>query len=443
MNNSFLEILIILLLLVANGIFAMAEIAIVSARQARLQQLADKGSAQARAALELMANPNQFFATTQIGITLIGILAGAFGGATIAEKIGSYLDTIPFLAPYGEALGIGLVVLCLTYFSLIIGELVPKRLALSNAERIAAAIASPMRGLSAIASPVVWFLSISTDTALRLLGIKPSSEPAVTEEEIRVMIRQGTQIGIFEEVEQDMIESVLHLDERRVNTVMTPRPQIGWIDLNDTLQDIRHKITNDPHSRFPVAEDNLDNVLGIVYTKDLLVQNLIGQPFDLKTLLRPALFVPESLSILKVLELFKQEKAHIALVTDEYGGIEGLVTPNDILESIVGDIPSLDSPTEPEAVRRDDGSWLLDGMLAIDQFKEIFNLENLPDEEQGIYYTLGGFVISQIGNIPTAGQRFEWERLRFEVVDMDGRRVDKVLVVPIQIASPHESPGQE
>lgn len=442
MDNPFLEILTILVLLVANGIFAMAEIAIVSARKARLQQLANEGSAQARAALELAANPNQFLATTQIGITLVGILAGAFGGATIAEDIGAYLDTIPFLAPYGEALGISIVVLGLTYFSLIIGELVPKRLALNNAEQIASTVAAPMRTLSIITSPIVWLLSISTDAALRLLRIKPSNEPSVTEEEIRVMIKHGTQIGIFEAVEQDMIEGVLHLDERRVNAVMTPRPQIVWVDIYDTPEDIQQKIIGAPHSCFPVAEDNVDNVLGIVYTKDLLIQNLTGQPLDLKTLLRPPLFVPESLSVLKVLELFKQERVHIALITDEYGGIEGIVTPGDILESIVGDIPAFDSLAEPEVVQRDDGSWLVDGLLAIDEFKEIFNLETLPEEE-GIYHTLAGFVISQVGNIPVIGQKFKWNNLQFEVVDMDGRRVDKVLVTPTQIDSPHESPGQE
>ncbi|HLE27123.1 MAG TPA: hemolysin family protein [Anaerolineales bacterium] len=432
MSNPVLEILIIFLLLVTNGVFAMAEIAIVSARKARLRQLADAGNSQARAALELAANPNQFLATAQIGITLVGILAGAFGGATIAEEIATRLGDIPFLAPYGETIGVGIVVLGITYFSLIIGELVPKRLALNNAERIASAVAAPMRGLSTIAAPVVRLLSVSTDIVIRLLGIKPSAEPSITPEELRILIEQGTESGVFEESEQDMIESVLRLDERRVGAFMTPRTHIVWFDIEDSPEDIRRKIADSQHSRFPVIKDSLDNVLGIVRAKDLLNQSLAGQPLDLRALLRPPLFIPESMSALKVLELFKQKGTHVALVTDEYGGIQGMVTHNDILEGIVGYIPSAGEPAEPQATRREDGSWLLDGLVHIDKLKEIFDIEKLPDEEHGHYQTVGGFVMTQVRSIPTVGQCFEWGKLRFEVVDMDGRRVDKVLVTPSQ-----------
>ena len=432
MSNPVLEILIIFLLLVTNGVFAMAEIAIVSARKARLRQLADAGNSQARAALELAANPNQFLATAQIGITLVGIFAGAFGGATIAEEIATRLGDIPFLAPYGETIGVGIVVLGITYFSLIIGELVPKRLALNNAERIASAVAAPMRGLSTIAAPVVRLLSVSTDIVIRLLGIKPSAEPSITPEELRILIEQGTESGVFEESEQDMIESVLRLDERRVGAFMTPRTHIVWFDIEDSPEDIRRKIADSQHSRFPVIKDSLDNVLGIVRAKDLLNQSLAGQPLDLRALLRPPLFIPESMSALKVLELFKQKGTHVALVTDEYGGIQGMVTHNDILEGIVGYIPSAGEPAEPQATRREDGSWLLDGLVHIDKLKEIFDIEKLPDEEHGHYQTVGGFVMTQVRSIPTVGQCFEWGKLRFEVVDMDGRRVDKVLVTPSQ-----------
>jgi len=432
LSNPVLEILIIFLLLVTNGVFAMAEIAIVSARKARLRQLADAGNSQARAALELAANPNQFLATAQIGITLVGILAGAFGGATIAEEIATRLGDIPFLAPYGETIGVGIVVLGITYFSLIIGELVPKRLALNNAERIASAVAAPMRGLSTIAAPVVRLLSVSTDIVIRLLGIKPSAEPSITPEELRILIEQGTESGVFEESEQDMIESVLRLDERRVGAFMTPRTHIVWFDIEDSPEDIRRKIADSQHSRFPVIKDSLDNVLGIVRAKDLLNQSLAGQPLDLRALLRPPLFIPESMSALKVLELFKQKGTHVALVTDEYGGIQGMVTHNDILEGIVGYIPSAGEPAEPQATRREDGSWLLDGLVHIDKLKEIFDIEKLPDEEHGHYQTVGGFVMTQVRSIPTVGQYFEWGKLRFEVVDMDGRRVDKVLVTPSQ-----------
>lgn len=428
MSNPVLEILIIFLLLVANGVFAMAEIAIVSARKARLQQLADAGNAQAHAALELATNPNQFLATAQIGITLVGILAGAFGGATIAEEIATRLNEIPSIAPYGETIGVGIVVLGITYFSLVIGELVPKRLALNNAERIASAVAAPMRALSTLTAPVVRLLSASTDMVIWLLGVKPSIEPSITPEEIKVLIEQGTESGVFEASEQDMMENVLRLDERRVGAFMTPRTQIVWFDIEDSPEDIRRKIANDQHSRFPVVKDSLDNVLGIVRARDLLNQSLAGQPLDLRVLLRSPLFVPESMSALKVLELFKQKGTHVALITDEYGGIEGMVTHNDILEAIAGYIPSAGEPAEPQATRREDGSWLLDGLLHIDELKEIFGIERLPGEEHGHYQTVGGFVMTQVQSIPTVGQCFEWGRLRFEVVDMDGRRVDKVLV---------------
>ncbi len=371
----------------------------------------------------------------QIGITLVGILAGAFGGATIAEEIAARLSVIPFLAPYGDVIGVGIVVLGLTYFSLIIGELVPKRLALNNAERIASAIAAPMRVLSAIAAPVVRLLSVSTDVVIRVLGVKPSAEPSITPEEIKILIEHGTESGVFEETEQDMIESVLRLDERRVGACMTPRTQIVWFDLEDSPEDIRRKIATSQHSRFPVIKDSLENVLGIVRAKDLLTQLLAGQPLDLKALLRPPLFIPESMSALKALELFKQKGTHLALIIDEYGGIHGIVTHNDILEDIAGNIPSTGEPAEPEATRREDGSWLLDGLLPIDKLKEIFDFEKLLDEEN--YRTVGGFVMSQVRSIPSVGQRFEWGKLCFEVVDMDGHRVDKVLVMPVQAVLPN------
>lgn len=438
MNNPLFEITFIFLLLVANGVFAMAEIAVVSARKARLQQLAQEGDKHARTALELATKPNQFLATVQIGITLVGTSAGAFGGATIAEEIATQLNEIPLLAPYGETIGISIVVIGITYFSLVIGELVPKRLALNNAERIASAVAVPMRVLSAIASPVVRLLSVSTDLVIRLMGVKPSKEPSISPEEIKVLIEQGTEKGIFEVSEQNMIDRVFRLDERRVSSFMTPRTHITWFDIEDTPEDIRRKIENSQHSRFPVAKGSLDNVLAIVRAKDLLNQILAGQPLDLSVLLHPPLFVSESMSALKVLDLFKQKRSHVALITDEYGGIQGMITHNDILEDIAGSVPCAGELAEPEAIRREDGSWLLDGLLHMDEFKEIFDLKELPEEAYSHYQTVGGFVMNQIRSIPAAGQYFEWEKLRFEVVDMDGHRVDKVLVTPIQAEEEHD-----
>jgi putative hemolysin len=424
-GNPVLEVFIILALLVANGVFAMSEIAIVSARKARLQQLAEEGNASAQTALDLATNPNQFLSTIQIGITLIGILAGAFGGATLAESIALGLATIPALAPYSEVIGVGIVVI--TYLSLIIGELVPKRVALNNPERIAASVAGPMNALSRVASPIVRMLSGSTDVVIRLLGIKPSDEPAVTEEEVKVLIEQGTQVGVFQPVEQDMIEGVLRLGERSVGAVMTPRTQIVWIDLEDLAEEIYRKVVGSHHSRFPVARESLDNFLGIILAKDLLAQHWQGQPLDLKSLLREPLFVPESMPALRLLELFKKKGTHVAMVLDEYGGVQGMITHNDILEDIAGYASTPGAP-EPQAVRREDGSWLVDGLLHIDRLKEIFDLDELPREELSLYQTVGGFVVDRFGNIPSVGQSFAWEGLRFEVVDMDAHRVDKVLV---------------
>jgi len=430
LNALVLEILIIFLLLVANGVFAMSEIAVVAARKIRLQQLADSGNTQAQIALSLAKKPNQFLATVQVGITLVGILAGAFGGATIAENIAAYLNTLPILAPYSELIGVGIVVIVITYLSLIIGELVPKRLALNNPERIASMMAPPMQFLSKIALPVVRLLDISTNVVIRLLGVKPSLEPTITLEEIKVLIEQGTESGIFEETEQDMIENVLRLDERPVGAWMTPRTKIVWLDIDEPLEEIRRKVVEYHYSRFPVAKDNLDNIIGVVRAKDLLVQSLTHQPLDLKGLLRPPLFIPESMSALDVLELFKEQGTHIALVTDEYGGIEGMITHNDILEDIVGNIPIAGEPSaEPQSQQREDGSWLVDGLLDIGSLKEIFEIEQLPDEEDRGYHTVGGFIMSQVHGIPIVGQYFEWRNLRFEVVDMDGRRVDKVLII--------------
>jgi len=433
LNELALEIIIIFLLLVINGVFAMSEMAVVAAKKIRLQQLADSGDTQAQTALKLAKNPNRFLATVQVGITLVGIMAGAFGGATIAESIATYLNVFPRLAPYSEVIGVGVVVIVITYFSLIIGELVPKRLALNSPERIASMMSPPMQILCKIAFPVVRLLDFSTNIVIRVLGVKPSREPAITLEEIKLLIEQGTESGIFEETEQDMIENVLRLDERPVGMSMTPRTKIVWLEIEEPLEEIQRKVVECHHSRFPVAKDNLDNIIGIVRAKDLLVQSLARQRLDLKVLLRPPLFIPESMSALDVLELFKKQKTHIALVTDEYGGIQGMVTHNDILEDIVGNIPTAgEASAEPQVQQREDGSWLVDGLLDIDAFKEIFEIEELPDEEDRGYHTVGGFVMSQMHSVPSVGQYFEWQNLRFEVVDMDGRRVDKVLIIPLR-----------
>ncbi|MBD2451400.1 HlyC/CorC family transporter [Nostoc sp. FACHB-152] len=431
MSSMTSEILIILVLIIANGIFSMSEMAVVSARKVRLQQLANQGDVKARAALKLAESPNNFLSTVQVGISLIGILTGAFGGATIANRLAVYVKLIPLLAPYSEPVSFGLVVLIITYLSLIIGELVPKRLALNNPEKIAAFVAIPMRALAALASPAVHLLSASTELVLRILGIRPSEEPQVTEEEIRILIEQGTEAGTFEEAEQDMVERVFRLGDRPVSSFMTPRPDIVWLDLEDNPEENRQKMTENGYSRYPVCQGGLDNVLGIIPVTDLLARSFRGESLDLTVGLRQPVFVPESTRGLKVLELFKQTITHMALVVDEYGVIQGLVTLNDIMSEIVGDVPADPGENDPQAVQREDGSWLLDGMLPVDEFFELFEMEEWESDERGSYQTLGGFVITHLGRIPAAADHFEWQGMRVEVMDMDGNRVDKVLVVPM------------
>ena len=438
MDSFGLQILIILLLIVANGLFAMSEIAIVAARKARLQQLADKGNRGARIALELSNSPNRFLSTAQMGITLIGILAGAFGSATLADKLADVLGRFPIIAPHEHAISILIVVLGIAYCSLVIGELVPKRLGLDHAERIASAVGPVMKGLAWVAHPVVHLLSLSTDFVLRLLGIRHRPQAPVTEEELRLMIRLGTQAGVFEPYEQLMMERVLKLGDRPVSAIMTPRLDVVWIDPEEPPETILRKVMESGYSQFPVASGNLENVLGIVSGKALLSQKLTGRALDPRSILRQALFVPASSSALRVLEQFKENRSHAGLVINEYGGFEGIVTLADILEAISGDIPLPYEEEEPEVVQRDDGSWLLDGMLLLDELKELLKIRDLPFDEDGSYQTVGGLVTAVLGRIPAAGDHFEWNGFRFEVADMDGRRVDKVIVTPLPAVAPKE-----
>jgi putative hemolysin len=427
-----IEILFIILLIAGNGLLAMSEFAIASARKARLQNLAERGDARARVALELADEPNQFLSTVQIGITLVGILAGAFGGATLAEQLAGRLEVIEPLAPYSEAIAVAVVVLAITYLSLVFGELVPKRLALSNSERVASAVARPMRLLSVIAAPAVRLLSFSTDTVLRLLGVKPSGEPPVTEDEIKVLIRQGTVAGVFEEAEEDLVQNVFRLGDRRVRALMTPRHEIVCLDIDDPPELNQRRVAESAHSRFPVCQGSIDKLSGIVRAKDLLVQQMSGGPFDLRAIMRPPLFIPDSMRALTVLEEFKQTGRHLALVIDEHGGIEGLITHHDILSALVGNIPMVDELVELQIVQREDGSWLIDGALLIDELKDLYDLKRLPGEEEETFQTVGGFVMWYLGRVPSIGEHFEWNGLRFEVLDMDRRRIDKVLVTPLK-----------
>jgi putative hemolysin len=428
MSNLFVQFIIIILLVVLNGIFAMSEIAMVSVRKARLHRKARSGDKSAQTALELAENPTRFLSTVQVGITLIGILSGALGGATLASSLAKVFAGIPLIAEYSDGIALTIVVATITYMQLVFGELIPKRIGLNSPENIAIKVSVPMKALSKITAPIVTLLSSSTEIGLRIFGFKSDESPMVTEEEIKLLLQQGTKIGIFEEVEHDLVESVFRLADRRVDAIMTPHTDLEWINLNDPFDEIQEKIIASPYSHFPVAEGNLDNIIGILLLKDFLLATRNGLEPDLKKLLVPPVFVPESMPALKVLESFRSSKNQLALVIDEYGGMLGMVTLFDILKAIVGSIPQDGEKESEMIVQRNDGSWLLDGKLPIDELKEIFTIDELPDEERMGYQTLGGFIMSQLGKIPTEGNRYQWKQYLFEVMDMDANRVDKVLL---------------
>jgi putative hemolysin len=431
MPAAAVEIFVIFLLILANGAFALSEIAIVSARKARLEQRATEGDPRAKAALDLANDPGPFLSTIQIGITLVGILMGAFGGAVLSATLAVALSHVSALQPYSRTLALAIVVLGMTFASLVVGELLPKRLALSDPERIAAAVARPMSLLARIARPVEWLLSRTTDGLLRILGVRPSTAPPVTEEEIHVLVKQGARAGVFEQVEQAMLGRVLRLGDRRVSVLMVPRTEVVWLDLDDPPEENRRKIIEHRHSIFPVCRGDFDHVLGVVHARDLLARCLAGEDLDLGSALQTPHFVPEGTRVLRLLETFRETGRHVALVVDEYGGTLGMVTATDILEAIVGDLPSPEELAEPEAVRRDDGSWLIDGLMPVEELQELVGLRELPHGASENYETLGGMVMTHLARIPTSGDRFDWEGHRFEVVDMDGHRVDKVLVTPL------------
>lgn len=442
------ELMIIVLLIALNGMFALSEIAIVTARKIRLRQAANDGNAGAAAALELANAPTRFLSTIQLGITSIGILVGAFGGATLADELSVGFAEVWLIGEYSEIISFGIVVLAITYLSVIFGELVPKRLALGNAERIASALAPLMSTLAKFTAPAVYLLTKSTELVFRLLGISPGQEPPITEEEIKIMLSQGTASGALEHIEQELIERVLRLGNRTADAVMTPRTEITWLDMDDTPQVMRDKVTLTGYSHFPVCQGNLDNVQGIVLAKDFLSQNLTDDEFDLKFLLQPGLFVPEGVPALEVLKRFRVVRTKVALMIDEYGGVQGLMAISDIVEAIIGDISERTEAGESEVFQREDGSLLLDAKIPVDEFKELFKLRTLPYEGESYYQTLGGFVMVFLRRLPTTGDVIEWGGLRIEVVDMDGRRVDKVLVSSLhsdkpEHTKPHPSDTEE
>ncbi len=423
-----LELAAVLFLILLNGFFAMSELAVVSARKIRLQQMAEEGRRGAAAALSLQEDPSRFLSTVQIGITLIGVINGAVGGATLAERLSPVLEAIPAFAGYGETLAIAIVVMVITYLSLIAGELVPKRIALNKAEAIACFAAPIMRSLSRATAPFVWLLGASTEAMLKLLRVPEKAEQTVTEEEVKSLIAEGTASGVFDPGEKRMIEGVMRLADRTVRSLMTPRPEVMWLDIDDEPENIKREIREAGHSRFPVCRGDFDDVMGVVHTKDLLHSLLQGGKFDLRAVVRDALIVHDGTEVMRLLDLFKQSGEHMAIVVDEYGTVEGIATLTDVLEGIAGELPD-DGGEDSDIVRRADGSLLIDGMMAVEEVEAHLGLKSLRDEDSG-YHTLAGFLLFKLGRIPTAGEYADHDGYRFEVVDMDGRRIDKVLVTP-------------
>lgn len=425
-----MEILFLVGLVLLNGVFAMSEMAVVASRKPRLQHVADQGDAGAQAALALAQEPTAFLSTVQIGITLVGILAGAVGEAALAQDLSAWFVTQGVSTGVAQALAFFLVVAVIAYFSLVLGELAPKRIALHHPEPIAIAVAKPMTLLAKLGHPLVQLLSFSTEAVLRLLGEREREEPPVTEDEVRVMLDQGADAGVFEQSEKEMVKNVFLLGDQRIASIMTLRNDIVFLDVEEPMEETRRKLINSTVSRLPVCRGSVDRILGFVQAKDLLARLLKGEDLDLIAAAHRPLFAPRTMTPMRLLEHFKDSKVHLAIVTDEHGDTAGVVTLDDVLESVAGEFPRADEEHDPDIVQREDGSWLLSGQLDISRFRDLLNLGPLPDQERADYHTLAGFVMVQLGKVPVVGDTLNWQQLRIEVVDMDGNRVDRVLVSP-------------
>lgn len=419
-----LELFILIVLVLLNGVFAMSELAIVSSKTPRLKVRADRGDKGARAALRLMEDPSRMLSTVQIGITLIGVIAGAYGATAIADDLAPVVTrTFPQFAEYADDIAFAIVIAGTTYLSLVLGELVPKRIALLAPEAIAGFVARPMARVAQVASPAVWLLKASTDGLLRLLGLHRARQSDVTEEEIHSLIDEGHSAGLIESEEREMITGVMRLGDRTVRAIMTPRTDIVWIDPTQPREEILRIMRESGHSRFPVAAGGVDHVRGVVQTKELLTA---GGEFDIEATMHPIVVVPESLSVLRLLDAMRGHAVRMVIVADEYGAVEGLVTAADLLESIAGEgVLSADEAITPP-VQREDGAWLIDGMTPIDEFERLMSVPGISDD--GRFDTLAGLIIHLLEKLPKAGDVVERWPLRFEVVDLDGRRIDKVIV---------------
>jgi putative hemolysin len=419
-----MEILIILFLILLNGVFSMAEIATVSARKSKMDAAAKRGDKSAKMVLETIQSPNRFLSTVQIGITLIGILTGVFSGEKITNDIEAFFVSIASLKPYAHFLAVTTVVVIITFLSLVLGELVPKRIGLANPETIAKAMARPMRLIAAITAPFVWLLTFTSDMLIRLLRVKPSSDSKVTEEEIKAIIQEGTEGGEVQEIEQDIVERVFHLGDRTVSSLMTHRNDVIFIDIHDSVEEIREQVEKEIHSVYPVFDEEREHVVGVVLLKDLF-RTINQENFELKSLLLKPNFLLENITAYEALVHFKETKTHYGIITDEFGQTQGIVTLNDLLQALVGDFNDFYAE-EFEFVEREDGSWLIDGQYPIAEFLRHFDMEDQIDNFN--FTTLGGLVLNESRSVPTTGQIITWMNFAMEVVDMDGARIDKILV---------------
>lgn len=428
MNSTIWELCFIILLLIANGMLSMSEMSIVYARKARLHQWSDEGDKRATEALALANKPNSFLSTVQVGITLVGVLAGAVGGATLSAELSAFLKRLPMLAAYADSTSLALVVGTITLLSLIFGELLPKRLALANPERVATMVARPMKLLSTAFAPLVLVTNHVTDTIMRMTNVGDSGQAPVTSAEIQVMVAQGTEAGVFQEAEQEMVASVLRLDKRRVGALMTPRRDLVWIDINSDTAELLDTLRNNPHSRFPVGDGDLDRLCGMAEARCIWLSLAKNQPVNIGDILEQPLYVPENTTALDLLGYFRAEGKSTALIIDEYGSLVGLVSQHDLFESIVGEIPPIGQVGKSLASVGEDGAWMVDGTMPVDAFRDLFQTTLLPGEDTDDYQTLAGFVLHQLERFPETGESFVWNGLHFEIVRLDLHRVDKVRV---------------
>ena len=430
-STMLLRILILFLLILLNGVFAMAELALIGARRTRLEAEAGDGRPGARSALRLKQDSGRFISTVSIGVTLIGVLVSTVGGDSFVGPLAEEFEAVPGIGAYAHPLAIVVIVAALTICSVVLGELVPKRIAVAGPERIAMALAPFMTLIAAGVRPVEWLLSGVTTAILKLLPVAAAAHQSVTEEEINLMMREGAAEGEFHPGESAIVQMTLRLGDRRVDAIMTPRTQVEFLDLDDGWETNRSKILTSHLSRFPVVEGGPDKVIGIVQMKDLLAQAIAGEAVDLRQATRPPIYVPNTVPVLELLETLRRSGAPVALVIDEYGDFEGVVTLHDIFQALVGDIAEPGEQDDPSFVRREDGSWLIDGLVPIERVKDAIGVARLPDEDSGDFHTLGGFLLTRMKRVPGVADHIEFEGWRFEVVDMDGHRVDRVLVAPI------------